>query len=61
MKHLVTTQMIKGKHSRDKQRKKMLDGLTKVLNVKWVTDALKTLRDQDVWKVMIALAKEQGT
>ena len=34
---------------------------TKRLSVGRVTDALKATRDKDVWKVMIAKAKEQGT
>ena len=38
LEHLVTTRMIKGKHSMVKQREKMLDRLTKWLNVGQVTD-----------------------
>ena len=47
--------------SRGKQREKMLDGLTKWLKVGRVTEGLKTTRDRDAWKVMIAFAKEHGT
>ena len=43
------------------EKKKMLDKLTKWLNVGPVTDALKVKRDQDVLKVKIAYTKEQGT
>ena len=39
----------------------MLDGLTKWLNVRRVIDTLKTMRDRDVWKVMIPHNKEQDT
>ena len=55
LEHLVTT----GKRSRGKQREKMLDGLTKWLNVGRMTDALKAKSDRDAWKVVIAYAKEQ--
>ena len=50
LEHLVTTGMIQGKNSRG------MDGLTKWLVVRRVTDALKEMRDQDEWKVTIALA-----
>ena len=53
--------MIKGKHSRGKQREKMLDELTKWLKGERVTEALKATNDRDAWKVMIAYAKEHGT
>ena len=45
----MTTGIVEGegKHSRRKQREKMLDGLTKGLNVGRVKDALKTNRDRD--------------
>ena len=33
VKHFMTTGKMKGKSSREKQREKMLDGLTKWLNV----------------------------
>ena len=36
--HVVTTEMIEGKRSREKQREKMLDGLTRWLKVKIVTE-----------------------
>ena len=52
LEHLVTIGMIEGKLSRRKHRQKMLDGLTKWLNVGPVTDAVKLMRDRDVWKVM---------
>ena len=38
-----------------------MDRLTKWLKVGRVTDALKATRARDVWKVMIAYAKERGT
>ena len=57
----TTTGIIEGKRSCGKQREKMLDGLTKWRNVRRVTEALKATRDRDVWKVMIAYAKEHGT
>ena len=38
----------------------MLDE-TKFLKVERLTEALKTSRDRDAWKVMIAYAKEHGT
>ena len=56
LEHLVTTRMIEGK-----QQQKMMDGLTKWLKVGRMTEALKARRDRDVWKVMIAYAKEHGT
>ena len=61
LEHLVTTGMIEGKYSRGKQRKKMLDGLKKWLEVGRVTEALKATRDRDAWKGMIVYAEEQGT
>ena len=42
--NFVATEMIKGKRSRGKQREKMLDGLTKLLKVGRVTEALKMTR-----------------
>ena len=41
LEHLVTTEMIEGKHGRGKQREKMLNGLTKWLKVGRVAEALK--------------------
>ena len=58
LEHLVTNGMIEVKHSREKKREKMLDGLIKWLIVGTVTEALKALRDRDAWKVIIAFAKE---
>ena len=52
LEHLVTTGMIEGK-----QREKILDELTK-WPVGRVIVALKTTRDRDAWKVMIAYTKE---
>ena len=57
LEHLVTTGMIKEKLSRGKQPEKVLDGLTKWLNVGCMTDALKATRDTDTWKVMTAYPK----
>ena len=56
--HLVTNGngVIEGK-----QRQKMLEGLTKWLKVGIVVETLKGTRNRDVWKVMIAHAKEHGT
>ena len=51
--HLVTTGLIKGKCNKGKQREKMLDGLTKWLKSRKVSDAMKAKRDRDAWKVMI--------
>ena len=48
--------MIKGKHSSGD-----VGWTNKMAESRTVTDALKVMRDRDVWKVMIALAKEQGT
>ena len=61
--HLAITGMIEGKHSKGKQREKMLDvdGLSKWLKVGRVTDILKATRDRDAWKVMVAYAKEHST
>ena len=39
----------------------MLDGPIKWLKVGQVTDTLKVTRNRDVWKVMVAYAKEHGT
>ena len=54
LKHLLANTMIKGEHSRDWKREKMLDGTTKCFGVGQGTDALKGVKDQDEWKVMIA-------
>ena len=54
LEHLVTTGMIKGKHSRGKQLDKMLDGLRKWLRVRRVREALKATRFRDLWKAIIA-------
>ena len=60
LEHLVTTGMTVGKLSTRKQREKMLDGLTKLLKIKRVTEleALKAKTHRDEWKVMIVRAKE---
>ena len=60
-KHLVTTGMMKGKRSMGKQSENMLDGLTKWLEVGRVTEALKATWDRDLWKIMIAFAKQHVT
>ena len=61
-KYLVTIGMTEGKHSRGKQRKKMLDGQTKWLEVgNGQTEALKATRDRAAWDVMINFATEHGT
>ena len=57
LEHLVTTEMIEEKRCREK----MLNGLTKWLNIGQVTDALKVMRDRDGWKVIVLCANEQGT
>ena len=59
--NLLTIGMIEEKHSKRKQCEKILDGLTKWLKVARVTEALKAMRDRDVWKVMISFAEEHGT
>ena len=46
--------MMEGKRSRGNYEEKMLDGLTKGLIVRRVTGALKAIRNQDVWNVMMA-------
>ena len=38
---------------------KTFGGLTRLINVGQVTDALKMTRDQDVWKDMIAKVKKK--
>ena len=58
---LVTIEIIEGKYRKEKQREKMLDGLTKWLKVGRLTDALKATRHSDALKVMIAYTKEQDT
>ena len=60
LEHLVTTGIIKGKHSRGKQCEKKLDGRTKWLKVGRVK-ALKAMRNREAWKIMIACVKEHGT
>ena len=52
----MTTGMIKKKIQKENEWEKMLDGPTKWLNVKQVTETLKATRDLDAWKVMIAYA-----
>ena len=61
LEHLVATGMIEGKLSKGKQREKMLDGLTKWLLARRVTERLKVTRDRDEWKLMITYAKEHST
>ena len=61
LEHLVTTRMIQGKRSRAKQHERMLDGQTNWLKVGRVADALKLMRDRDVWKIMITYTKEHET
>ena len=61
LEHLVTTEMIEEKRCREKHQEKMLNGLTKWLNIGQVADALKVMRDRDGWKVIVLCAKEQGT
>ena len=48
LEHLVTTGMIEGKCSRGKQREKMLDKLTKRLEVERGTEALNATMDRCV-------------
>ena len=36
---------------------KMLDGPTKWLKVRRVTEALKATRDKDMWRIMMSYAK----
>ena len=60
LEHLVTTGMFKGIRSREKQCEKT-DGLTKWLKLGQAIEALKAMRDRDVWKVMISHTKEQRT
>ena len=54
LEHLVTTGMIEGIRSKGKQREKMLDRVTKRLEVGRVIDALKVTIDRDAWEVKIA-------
>ena len=49
LEHPVTTGMIDGKRSTEKQRENMLDGLTKWLKVGRVTEALRATRIRDAW------------
>ena len=42
-------------------KEKMLDGLSKCLDVEWLLNALQVWRDQDVWKSMIGYVEKQGT
>ena len=54
--------MAEGKLNKIRQREKMLDGLTKWLDVGRVIHALKATKNLKIaWQVMIAFAKEQGT
>ena len=46
--------MIKINHSIGIQREKMLDGLTRCLNIGRVADALKATRDRDARKINMA-------
>ena len=43
-----------------KKQGKILDGLTKWLNVGQVADALNVTRGQDAWKIMIDYPKKQN-
>ena len=54
LEHLATNGMIEGKRCREKQRGKILDGVTKWLKIGQVREALKVMKNTDVWKVMIA-------
>ena len=44
-----------------KEKKKMLDRLTRWFDARLKTNKLKAMRGRDARKVMIAYAKEQGT
>ena len=50
----MTRRIIEREHSRGNQQEKMVDGLKKWLSAGKVTDALKSTRDGNAWKVMIA-------
>ena len=60
LEHLATTRVIEGKHSRGKQQEKILDGVTKWLNLGRVTDEIMATRGKHVWKVMITCVKEHS-
>ena len=47
MEHLGSTGIIERKYRTGKQRKNMMDGLTRWLKIGRVTEALKATRDRD--------------
>ena len=57
----MTIGLMEEKSCKRKQQEKMLDGLTKGLNVGQLIEALKAARDRDPRKVIIAYLNEQGT
>ena len=52
--------MIEGVRIRENKREKNVGWSKRVPKFRRVTDALKATRDQDAWKFMIAITKEQG-
>ena len=60
LEHLITTGMMEGKRSREKQREKMTNGLANWLRADMVVKILKATRDRGIWKDMIANAIKYG-
>ena len=52
LENLERNEKIGEKLRRGKQREKMVDGLTKWLKIRRVTDTLKATTDRDAWKVI---------
>ena len=60
LEYILISGMIDRKCLRRKKGKTMSDRLTPWLNVGRMTDALKAMRDRDMWKVMIAYDNEHS-
>ena len=60
LEHLITTGTMDGKRSRGRRREKIIDGMAKWLGT-GVMEVLRTTRDREVWKDMIANATQHGT
>ncbi|GFR62243.1 endonuclease-reverse transcriptase [Elysia marginata] len=59
--HLVTTGMFMGRRGRGRQCEKTADGLASWLGVGSQVETIRTAREHDVWRDMIANAMRHGT
>ena len=61
LEQLVTTGKFNGKRARGKQRRKILDDVTKFVGKDKNTDTIRSTRDRVEWRVLVANAIKQGT